>query len=620
MTVAVVGIAWLLAYVVVVVGLLRDRLAGARTRDGALAAVLGAAGVTAGWLGAAGAAGSVRFLALVGVVAGALLVLWGVIHGLGRARVPGGESDATDATAAAARHGAADALTGAGLDRRIAAALEAHERAAGYGVAELALDSDGGDVYVVSDLHIASGRARDGSYVGTENFFADESFDRLLTHLRSSAHGASEGPGAPPTGANRPATLIMNGDFVDFIRVMEVPRSDDDFERWSALLSPLGIHRSPEQLARVVSDNERRNGLRTTDYKCVWKLAVAMRGHETVFDGLAAWVRAGHRLVVVKGNHDVEWYWPAVRNYLRLVLACRSGGDPLAELARILPLVSFADHAVVIDRATYVEHGHQYEPLTSVVGAPLLEGTPELRLPFGSFFNRYIINHIELGYPYIDNIRPRENILPVLIRERFPTALRLLAHHVPLMLKTIPRGYYRYHLMRVLPFVLAIGIPVAAAAWAFRVPIGEAVALVQNPGGPGGLLGAVFGVVVDSVRSLAWLVLSYVGSQVLAVFQLAGGHGLEPHARELFARRPQLRHVVFGHTHDPRQSERHGRWFYNCGTWVPVIETSSADVRHDRTYTYVHLPPDAAGSGRGQVFRWNDDAGRCEPAIIMHRA
>src|SRR2546427_1927017 len=50
---------------------------------------------------------------------------------------------------------------------------------------------------------------------------------------------------------------------------------------------------------------------------------------------------------------------------------------------------------------------------------PVLKGGLELNLPFGSFFNRYLLNRIELVFPYLDNVRPRQNLLPMLFEKDF---------------------------------------------------------------------------------------------------------------------------------------------------------------------------------------------------------
>src|SRR5262245_12864861 len=258
------------------------------------------------------------------------------------------------------------------------------------------LSSDGAEVFVVSDLHLAAGRGVDGRYEGGENFFFDASFGRFLeyAHRRCSK-----------------ALLIINGDFVDFLRVTYVPglhqkftrwerfltqchihrrerrikalsdpdRDDflDDYRDWSRVLASIGIEKTPEQLVDSVTDKEELYGLKTHDFKSVLRLHIVVSGHPEFFDALARWLGWGHRVVVVKGNHDLEWYWPAVRNYLRLALAERlAAAQPEGKddqsikhvlCQTVLPGLSFVDHSMVIDGDFYVEHGHPYDPLTRVI-------------------------------------------------------------------------------------------------------------------------------------------------------------------------------------------------------------------------------------------------------------
>jgi hypothetical protein len=53
------------------------------------------------------------------------------------------------------------------------------------------INSNGEDIFVVSDLHLASGRGPDGRYDGCENFFFDDSFRRFLHHARQSCRSTN---------------------------------------------------------------------------------------------------------------------------------------------------------------------------------------------------------------------------------------------------------------------------------------------------------------------------------------------------------------------------------------------------------------------------------------------
>ena len=155
------------------------------------------------------------------------------------------------------------------------------------------------------------------------------------------------------------------------------------------------------------------NGLKTNDYKTVWKLLVIERGHPIFVDALVKWVAAGGRVLFVTGNHDVEMYWPMVQDHVRFQLAGRRAAP-----AELSSRIAFEESWLVIDNV-YVEHGHQYEPMTRVDGPPTLPPEHrEINLPRGSFVNRYFINTVEALDPFIDNVKPVQESLLRLARQR----------------------------------------------------------------------------------------------------------------------------------------------------------------------------------------------------------
>ena len=511
--------------------------------------------------------------------------------------------------------------------------LEAASNATDINVSEGAIvpyASRGGDVFVVSDLHLAAGRGRDGRYDGCENFFADAGFRRFLGYARTRP---------------QPATLIINGDFVDFLRVTYVPgrpggltrwqrvltqlklrrRSQrlkslspaeqaeflQDFTEWQQMLERVGITRSVDQLMARINDKEELYGLRTNDYKSVLRLDIVIKGHAEFFVALAEWLAAGNRLVIVKGNHDLEWYWLAVRNYLRLDLAQRIARQPAADVKEVLrkivlPNLTFVDHAMVIDDEFYVEHGHPYDALTRVIGKATVNRGKELNIPFGSFFNRYLLNYVELQYPFLDNIRPTPNILPLMLRKRFFTGLRLLYDHLSVIVKTVPRAYVGYIfgqnlIWRVLLILLVIVAP----------PILLLIYQLRNE--------QTWHLIV--FEWLGVLATIYFVIQALSYAQLKEPDSLSEFAKRRLDENRNYRLITFGHTHNPDQFEDRGRWFYNTGTWIPVIETNTAEIRSDNTFMFLHLACDQMGKlVPGVLQRWDDEANRAEPMVLIRRA
>ena len=469
-----------------------------------------------------------------------------------------------------------------------------------YGADVVDIKFSGGNVFVISDLHIGAGLSGDGIYDGLENFLADQAFDRFLewAHHRS---------------AGRSAVLVINGDFVDFIRIVTLPTNEADFVYWHDTLARLGIERSLESLRSSITKKERQFGLKTNDYKSVFKLMVAVHGHRLVFDALAVWLHRGHQLVVTKGNHDLEWFWPAVRNYLRLVLAervctrCDAGDIAHALGDQVLPRLTFADNAVSLGGDVYIEHGHRYDRYTRVLGNPVLRSGKELNIPFGSFFNRYLINTVELYYPFADKVRPAEDLLSLMVREHFFVALKLLFRHIPFVIRIIPKRYFRYLLARVLPLAAALVLPLAALGWSLRHFI---VSLFER--------GSASGLVSKIEQDIGAPVLSYFLGRLVAYLQLREPGDLDEPARQLLRELPRYRLATFGHTHNPTQFNLGKSRYCNTGTWIPVVEISTAELREDRTYTFLELHFEADGLvGEPFLQRWNDDAGRADPLVVI---
>ncbi|HEX8184041.1 MAG TPA: hypothetical protein VF747_04800 [Blastocatellia bacterium] len=489
----------------------------------------------------------------------------------------------------------------------------AHE----YGKQEVAVSSSDGEIFVISDLHLAAGKRYDGTYSGCENFFGDQSFERFLRHARNNLKSATA-----------KSLLVINGDFVDFLRVGETPAQKEEFELWAETLDRIGYaqKRSSEELeASIAKEKKQGYGLKTHDFKSVWKLMRVVEGHRLFFDALAEWLAHGHRIIIVKGNHDLEWYWLPVRNYLRLALAERlarssDGTVEGALMEVVLANLIFVDHSLIIDDDFYIEHGHRYDPYSRVLDEPTLKNGEELNIPFGSFFNRYLLNKIEVHYPYLDNVRPRENLLPILIRERFPLALKVMFHHIPFTLKLIPKNQFRYIFRRAIWFLLAIGIPVVLVIY---LQWNTLAGLISRPK-PTGQAATPFSFVLDQgleiVKNFGFLALAYIFSRFVAYFQLVEPDSLSKDAHRVFSEDNRYRLMTFGHTHNPDQFEQAGRWFYNTGTWIPILETSNANVRNDKTYTFLHICPGTESKDYGSALkRWDDGGGRIEPTVVIGR-
>ena len=467
----------------------------------------------------------------------------------------------------------------------------------GYGISSVNIPAKNNCIYVISDLHLAAGVNECGNFDGTENFYADNSFARFLDHLQSKCV------------TNR-ATLIINGDFIDFLRITNIPVRDEEFIAWQNILNLTGIDKSTAELKNSIVKKEITYGLKTDNYKSVWKLHVCIGGHSKLFERLAQWLSDGNDLVITKGNHDLEWVWKEVRVYLQYWLANNIAQQHQRSVEEVISTTIiaqtvFVDDNLIIDGSVYIEHGHKYENMTSVKDGPLIASKQELNLPLGSFFNRYLINRIEQLYPYLDNIRPTQNILLVLFRERFPFAIKVLFRYLWLMGLLVQKRIFWQTLKYLFTFLLVIVLPVAITVLAIVNGRSSQPASGNNS--------FIIQQLLSAAKNLGFLFLSYIIARVMVMVKLKGPASFYGEAQHIFSINPALEVVTFGHTHNPEQFGDAGKWYFNTGTWTPVYESSSAEVRMDKTYTFLQINRDENGKYRPLLLqRWSDDALRYE--------
>jgi UDP-2,3-diacylglucosamine pyrophosphatase LpxH len=341
-------------------------------------------------------------------------------------------------------------------------------------------------------------------------------------------------------------------------------------------------------------------------------------------------MKQGNKLLILKGNHDLELYWPAVRNYIRLIIAegiaDENKDQKIEDILKgiVLPGITFIDDSVVVDNDFYVEHGHRYDKFCMVLDDPVLKDIPsEINIPFGSFFNRYLLNRIELYYPFLDNVRPSGNVLSILLRENFALGLTILFQYIPVFFKMLSKelryGWFMFN--RTFWAVLAVLLPFISIMIfdpGIINKIQEQFSKIQSSSD-------AVSFILNQLKNFGTFIISYLLARLVAWLQLNEPSSLNEFAKIRFEN-TDYRIMTMGHTHNPGeyifQVDNLYRRFYNTGTWIPVVETSTADIREDKTYTFLHLIRDE--NGKLQIFgnclqRWNDDAGRAEPQILLER-
>jgi UDP-2,3-diacylglucosamine pyrophosphatase LpxH len=203
---------------------------------------------------------------------------------------------------------------------------------------------------VISDLHLGEDLKPSNTHVTFLRHIArlERELEAFLAyHTRNRLDG-------------RPWRLVVNGDMVDFMSIMILP------EPGSA------------------SVEEEQFGLGHGEAQSAAKLARVFERHPGVFRRLGEFVQAGNELVVIVGNHDVEFFYPDVQRCFidRLTLLAleaaapaddRSAAGPLqaeseppaATERRIRDSIRFCPWFYYEENVVYVEHGHQYDQCCS---------------------------------------------------------------------------------------------------------------------------------------------------------------------------------------------------------------------------------------------------------------
>jgi UDP-2,3-diacylglucosamine pyrophosphatase LpxH len=457
-------------------------------------------------------------------------------------------------------------------------------------------------VLVASDLHL--GRGRDpvtSTCLATENFLADHVFAAWLEHY---------GPQAEET------LLLLNGDILDVLRITDIPETGADFERWSRRLADLGEVRSPHELSGDIDKSERKYGLKTHDYKTVWKLMLIAEGHPGFLDALAAWVGRGGRVLFISGNHDVELHWPLVRKEIRRELSERGVDRHL-----VGDHVMFEDRHVVMDNL-YVEHGHQHEGMTRVDGPPTLPDAPDqINLPLGSFVNRYFINQVEAIDPFIDNVKPVQQSLLRLMRQR---PLKILSTYFgawKFLGRMVAKRGFRSPGVLLIAAALVLPPILAPVVLVLLTPLRSTV-LGWLPVGVGTVVTIVIGVALSGVVPYLLGVLGELwrrlrGRRARTDHQLAAArHVVET---ELASSGRRRKYVCMGHSHVTavsRIGEDDDRLYLNTGTWIALWPDDRPDLIGRTIYTYALFG--ANGDGYvGQALEWDEHADRPRPATIL---
>jgi len=503
------------------------------------------------------------------------------------------------------------------------------------------------DYVILSDLHLAEGKKPGTRQTSRfESFFFDRPFERLLLHLQELAEQR-----------NHRWTLVFNGDMIDFLRVTSIP---------DPAHPPRGLP--------AITPTKQTYGLGSSAAESKWQLERVVEGHPVFFRALAKFLLEGHRVVILKGNHDVNWFWPEVRyrfmelmeTFLREIAARDRKTE--ARISGALDRLHFRSWSIYVKKLLYIEHGNQYDPTNAfrnfmypvLIDPESPVGRFELDFPFGSFFIRYFFNMIELRFPTAPYYRNISIFFYTIRRKHLYAFWHVVKNYFPYFFRTLQKVQtrrgprHREISEKNLGLVRKVGeeygekkiveqIAKLQEAPAYENKLDFLMTILKRPAkkfaaAVGGLillsffwnilsewiLGAGQNLVIKTtlnvifdygfiVVGLVWLFLILRPTKEGTTYREVEPQVLREKAARI-AEMLDVKYVSFGHSHieDVWKVPRRDSWYFNTGTWTPLIDEENHVIRPE-----VQFPVLLVENGLARLTRWNNDVGELEELPIM---
>jgi UDP-2,3-diacylglucosamine pyrophosphatase LpxH len=365
----------------------------------------------------------------------------------------------------------------------------------------------------------------------------------------------------------RPWRLVINGDFIDF--------------------AGMSVMTGPEEIQTEPTEEERSHGLGGARDHALAKLRLVFENHTEALGSLARFVSAGNSLVIVRGNHDVDWHWRAVQRDFRRRLAALA---PFSARQ-----VEFAPWFYYEKGLVYLEHGHQYDALCAYENVlfPVSPADPRrTSRSLSDVLVRYVVRPtrgmLEAGHDALSladylSFAARLGVAGMLgLLRRFIAANHALVQLWRESMSAAASGVKRVHDRRM-----------RALSATYRISLKklEKLAVLQPPPVTRSLRALMSSVMLDSILlglvafalgllasvtlplPLASLAILALVLTCLVLTQLWKRHRvLEPSAvlRERSARVAKLfpaAFVVMGHTHLPEMTRAAETTYVNLGAW-----------------------------------------------------
>ncbi len=374
-------------------------------------------------------------------------------------------------------------------------------------------------------------------------------------------------------------------------------------ERWTAIIAGdlvdfIGMNLSIADHAGVettLTAEEHEHGLGSAKDHAAAKVRATAERHPAVFAALGRFVAAGHSLVVVRGNHDLDFHWEAAQDAFVAAMAKRSGSN----LEDLRSRVEFHAWFYYVEGLLFVEHGHQYDAMCNYPNllAPVRPDDPErLEWSFSDWLLRTVarptpglgadghqnkgmgeywafarsvglVGMLRLGYRFVraigagirtgrerlgeaaDKIKGQHDKAMEKLADRFRTPLDQLRKVADLWPAPVTRG--ALSVLRSVFMDRVVGVALAALL----------VGLLATAGAPLWLLGGV-----TAAASVA-LFFYFRGAGKIRQREVNPEAMMKAGARKVSKIMPS-RFVVMGHTHHPCVEELgDGATYVNLGHW-----------------------------------------------------
>jgi len=458
---------------------------------------------------------------------------------------------------------------------------------------------------VVSDLHLRGGF--DNPTEGLYHF--DEEFADFLRYYRLHR------------GSNRPWHLVIGGDFIEFLYITDRPDPNERLLRGCTFM-----------------ESEYRYGAGTESPKSRWKLDRILRSsHPQLLLALARFVAEGNEVIVLRGNHDSEMFWPEVQEHFRRLIAEHHPADVsyMAMKEAVAQRVQFPEWFLYVPDLLYVEHGCQYDQFCSFqyFMYPVVPESPtRIQMSIAELSIRYFTNQMKMiNAMAAENIKSVSEYIGWVLRGNWSMLPRTFNLYTGMVRRVLAKSgrpdpqaesaVRAEHERRVAATDEHFGLPPGTAALVdamhstpvMRFPFAMAQFLAID------LIAGSLALALAAAAVLIWYparvgLLALVGAAALAA--LIGYIGAlrfrrVTEAAELnrtagrLAQLFKVPYVIFGHSHGAgRWSLPGGGTYVNVGTWVP---------EGDAAY-FVYFAAEGEGAAHtGRLWRWQKAKREPEP-------